>query len=93
MAAMQEGDLVGATVAGRQILITMVYGQYYAFEAHCSHAKQSLATGRLKDYEISCPLHGAKFDIRTGACTKAPADKPIQTFSVLLEGGKVCVVL
>ena len=91
MAALTEGEVVGVRVANQNILLCLVEGQYYAVSATCSHAQQSLINGRLRAFEISCPLHGARFDVRTGACTKAPAQQPIQRFPVVLEAGKVCI--
>lgn len=91
MAALDEGDTVMVQIAGQPILVCLVEGQYYAVSGTCTHARQSLATGRLRGFEISCPLHGARFDIRSGVCTRAPAQTPIQRFPVVLEGGKVCV--
>ena len=91
MAALDEGDVVSVQVANQPLLVCLVEGQYHVVSAVCSHAQQSLAGGRLRGFEISCPLHGARFDIRTGACTRAPAVRPIQRFPVVLEAGKVCI--
>ncbi len=91
MAALGEGDSHMVQVAGQRILVCLVEGQFYAVAGTCSHAGQSLATGKLRGFEVSCPLHGARFDVRSGACTAAPAQSPIQRFPVVLEGGKVCV--
>ena len=86
-----EGEVAAGSVMGEDILLCCVEGQYYAVANRCSHASQRLSTGRLVGHEIRCPLHGASFDVRTGACTGAPAQHPIKTFPVRLEGGKVCV--
>lgn len=91
MAALDEGEMLVVKAQGLDILISLVYGQYYAVEAYCSHARQALATGRLQGYEVSCPLHGAKFDVRNGACTKRPAEVGLRSFPVTLEAGKVWV--
>lgn len=93
MAALTEGQMAPVQVQGEALLICHVDGQYYAVRDQCSHAKQRLSSGRLRGREVSCPLHGARFDVRTGACLAAPATAPVQTFPVLLEGGKVCVEL
>ena len=53
----------------------------------------SLSGGKLRGHAISCPLHGARFDVRTGECLAAPASQPIKSFPVTLEGGKVLVAL
>lgn len=91
IASLSEGDVVQVRVAGQELLVCQVDGGFYAVDARCSHAAQSLAHGRLAGFELKCPLHGASFDIRTGACTRAPATAPIRTFPVILDGGKVCI--
>ena len=93
IAALGEGETTVVRVADKEILLCNVDGQFYAVDAQCSHARQTLATGRLRGYQISCPLHGTRFDVRTGACTAAPAKRPIRSFPVLIEAGKVCVQL
>ena len=93
IAALGEGETTVVKVADTEILLCNVDGQFYAVDAQCSHARQTLATGRLRGYQISCPLHGARFDVRTGVCTAAPAKRPIRSFPVLIEAGKVCVQL
>ena len=91
MAQVAEGDVIPVRVGQQDVLVGMVEGQYFAVSAFCSHARQNLATGRLRGFELSCPLHGARFDVRTGACTRGPAEVAIERFPVVLEGGKVCV--
>ena len=73
------------------VLLCRVDGQFYASINRCSHARQALDAGRLRGYEVICPLHSARFDIRDGSCKAAPATQPIQTFPVMIEGGKVMV--
>lgn len=91
MAELGEGEGVSLKIDGVDVLICQVEGQFYAVHGRCSHAGQSLAGGKLKGFQLSCPLHGARFDVRTGACLAAPAQQPIATFPVTLEGGKVWV--
>jgi 3-phenylpropionate/trans-cinnamate dioxygenase ferredoxin subunit len=93
MAALADGEMIACDVEGVDVLLCRVDGQHYAVSNHCSHARQALATGKLKGYEISCPLHGARFDVRDGRCLAAPASRPIPTFEVTLEAGKVHVTV
>ena len=80
-------------VDGVSVLVCHVEGRYYALHNECTHAGQALHTGKLKGYELKCPLHGGRFDIRTGACQGAPVTEPVKTFPVTLEGGKVNVTV
>jgi len=93
VSALSEGQMVACRAGDREVLVCLVEGQYYALENCCSHAGQRLSSGRLKGYELSCPLHRAKFDVRTGTALSAPATEPIASYPVILEGGKVKVTL
>lgn len=62
-------------------------GEYFAIEDICSHDYAQLSEGNLDGGEITCPLHGARFDVRTGEALSAPAYEPVATFSVRVEGG------
>jgi len=93
MAALSEGESAACQAQGHNILVVCIDGGYFAVDAVCSHAGQSLETGRIRGGEIICPLHGGRFDLRTGACTKQPASEALRTYPVLIEGGKVCVDL
>ena len=54
------------SIMGRVILIANLGGQFYAMDGTCSHQFANLALGSRDGFIITCPLHGARFDIRTG---------------------------
>ena len=90
---MADGEMHACEVDGVDVLLCRVDGEYYAVVDHCSHATQKLSAGRLRGFEVTCPLHGARFDVRDGRCLAAPASQPIRTIPVTLEGGKVNVTV
>jgi 3-phenylpropionate/trans-cinnamate dioxygenase ferredoxin subunit len=55
----------------------------------CSHAYARLDEGRLRGYRLICPLHGASFDVRSGAVMGAPASVPLQSYPVRIVEGRV----
>ncbi|MFH0880177.1 MAG: non-heme iron oxygenase ferredoxin subunit [Lentisphaerota bacterium] len=63
----------------------------FAISAWCSHEKASLLLGEITGGEIMCPLHGARFDLKTGRNLSLPAVRPIKVYEVKLEGGRVLV--
>ena len=68
--------------------------QYYAVEDICSHDGGPLAEGEVIDtYEIECPRHGARFDMRTGEALTMPAFEPIETYEVVIQNGRVCLAV
>lgn len=71
------------------IAVFNIDGELYAIEDVCTHDGGELAGGELHGYEIECPRHGARFDVRTGAVLCAPAYEPIAKFPVKVEDGIV----
>lgn len=72
-------------VEGYYIAVFNVDGNYYAIEDVCSHDDGPVAEGDLYGFEIECPRHGARFDIRNGAVLRMPAVTPILSFPVRIE--------
>ncbi len=74
-------------VGNRQIAICNVKGEFYAIDDVCTHDGGSLDQGDLDGYEIECPRHMARFDVRSGDVTALPAVVPIDTFKLRVSGG------
>ena len=78
-------------VTGTPILVVNLDGDLYALEDRCSHEDFELSAGPFDAAtgEVECVLHGARFDVRTGAALCAPAYEPVAKFPVKLEHGGV----
>jgi uncharacterized protein YbjT (DUF2867 family)/nitrite reductase/ring-hydroxylating ferredoxin subunit len=63
-----------------------VSGQFFATQARCTHRQGLLNEGRLEGSTITCPLHGAQFNVTTGAVLRGPARDPLKTYRVTVEG-------
>jgi 3-phenylpropionate/trans-cinnamate dioxygenase ferredoxin subunit len=81
--------VVAVEAPGRKFLIANAGGSFYAVAERCTHAAWSLANSELRGCEIVCALHGARFDLRTGAPTAAPASKPLQVFPLRVRGDRL----
>lgn len=68
-------------------------GRVYAAADVCPHAGARLSEGALEGTVITCPLHGSQFNVCTGERLRGPADLPIPTHRVEVEGGQVYVVV
>jgi ferredoxin-NADP reductase/nitrite reductase/ring-hydroxylating ferredoxin subunit len=89
---LQEGNLLKVeSAAGKSIVLTMVDGKVYAIDAVCSHEGGPLEDGTLEGYEIECPWHGSKFDVRTGEVKNPPAEIPQSAYEIKIEGDKILV--
>jgi anthranilate 1,2-dioxygenase ferredoxin subunit len=83
---------VEAVVAGHKVLVARLPDGVFAVENRCSHAASELSGGRLKIGRISCPLHGAQFDFRTGASMGGTlAMRGLRTFEVRVTGDDVAL--
>ncbi len=78
---------------GQRIAIYHIGDAFYATTDICTHAYAELSEGYLDgdDCTIECPLHGSRFDIRTGAVLSLPAYEPIATYPVRVEGQDILV--
>lgn len=73
-----------------QIVIFHQDGRLYAISNRCSHARGPLADGTLTDgCIVTCPWHGGRFDIRTGAAVGAPAAMDVPAYEVRVSEGRV----
>ncbi len=57
------------TVANKDILIAKIDNNFYAVNNKCPHMGGSLVDGTLDGSIVTCPRHGATFDLKTGECT------------------------
>ena len=76
-------------VNGRAVAVCNVDGDLYAIDDVCTHDEGSLDQGELEGFEIECPRHGARFDVRSGEVTALPAVLPVDTFKVRMQGEDV----
>lgn len=65
---------------GYAIAVFNLGGQYYAVEDCCTHQGLPLSDGYLEDNIITCPYHGAKFCVKSGAVQCGPAHVDLTTF-------------
>ena len=66
-------------------------GELYAINDICSHEEYSLSAGEIWDHSVECPIHGSRFDLRTGQPNALPAVEPVATYEVEIEGDDVYV--
>jgi len=78
-------------VDGENICIANVEGKYYAIGSICTHEGGPLADGTLEGYEVECPWHGSKFDVRTGEVTNPPASEPEPSYEIKVDGNSILI--
>ena len=89
----RKGKVKTFQVGDHEIALCNVEGTYFATQDLCSHDGGPLGEGELWDYNIECPRHGGRFDVRTGQVTALPPVFPIKTFPVRVEGDDIQVAI
>ena len=88
-----EGEVLGVETAGHSIALYDADGTLYATDNICTHAYACLSDGWLDGEVIECPLHAARFDIRTGKALDPPATEDLKTYPVRVVGEEIQVRL
>ena len=91
VSALTPGEMVMEDIDGDEIVFTEVNGAVYAFNGICSHALGYLDQGELEGYEVLCPLHEGRFDVRTGEVTGGEPTEPIAVYPTRIEDDVVYV--
>lgn len=92
-ADLPEGAKKAKRINDAMVLVCHTKGKLFAVSNVCSHQDKFLHMGRVRNCRITCPLHGAQFDLETGEATCLPATKPIPTYEVRVVDDwiEVCV--
>jgi nitrite reductase/ring-hydroxylating ferredoxin subunit len=68
------------------VAVYNVAGTLFATQDACTHQGGPLSEGQLDGQKITCPLHGSCFDVTSGRVLRGPAQKPLETFRVVVNG-------
>jgi len=89
LAELPSGERLFVEVEGKPIVVFNVAGQLFAIADLCSHDDGPVGEGDLDGYTITCPRHGARFDIRTGRVLHMPAVVDIPAYPVQIRDGMI----
>ncbi len=85
-----NGERLFIEIDGEAIVIFNIAGGYFAIGDVCSHDDGPLGDGEIENrHEVSCPRHGAHFDIRTGKALSLPAVTDIPAYPVRVRGDDI----
>ncbi len=90
---LEPGEAKTVDVEGVSLALFNVDGTYFALANACTHVGGSLGEGALIGKEVTCPLHGAQFDVTCGKALSGPARGDTKSFPVSLVGNDVIVEL
>lgn len=83
LAEVPPGDKKAAKINDTWVLVCHTKDKkLLAVSNWCSHQKKPLVNGRVRNCAITCPVHGAKFNLETGEALNLPATTPIDTYEI-----------
>jgi nitrite reductase/ring-hydroxylating ferredoxin subunit len=65
-----EGSLRAAKLDGQPVVVANAGGELFVMAGHCGHMRTLLHQGKLEGKTLTCPLHGAQYDVETGKVLK-----------------------
>lgn len=88
-----EGVVKSILTSYGAIGITKINGEIIAFQDECTHDGSPFDNAKIEkeNFEIICPRHGARFDLRTGKVTKPPAYEDIEIYKTKIIDNQVYV--
>lgn len=74
------------------LALYQVNGSVFCLEDVCPHAGAILSEGLVEGSVVTCPFHGSQFDVCTGSRLRGPADLPVCSYDLVIEGGRIFLV-
>ena len=91
MSDIPQGQGTVVEVDGNEIAVFNVHGEFYAINNTCTHRGGPLGEGNLQGKVVTCPWHGAQFDVTTGQVVSPPAPTDELSYPTMVEDGGVWV--
>lgn len=88
---LQNDEVMPLTLGDHKLAVYRSEDEYFVTDNVCTHQYALLSDGYLEDGCIECPLHQARFDIRTGKAQCSPATTDLRVYPIKIEDEKVWV--
>ncbi len=83
------GTSVCVELDGEKVALFNVAGTVHAISDTCTHVGGSLSSGQVSESTVTCPLHGALFDLKSGQALGPPASSPVTCYQVRVEENEI----
>jgi len=86
---LKPGQAKAVQVQGETIALFNIGGTYYAIEDTCTHRGGPLSEGAVEGTTVTCPWHGAQFDLTLGKVLSPPAPEGVKSYKVHVQGEEI----
>lgn len=76
-------------VNGTEIALFNIDGHFHAIDNSCTHVGGPLCEGEISGGEVTCPWHGAVFEVATGRAVGPPAMEAVNRYNLRIDGGNI----
>jgi 3-phenylpropionate/trans-cinnamate dioxygenase ferredoxin subunit len=83
------GERLFIEIDQKPMVVFNIGGEFYCIADVCSHDDGPVGEGELEDYDVICPRHGARFDVRDGKVISLPAVVDIPAYPVRVKVGMI----
>ncbi|MBI3319140.1 MAG: non-heme iron oxygenase ferredoxin subunit [Candidatus Omnitrophica bacterium] len=89
LSELKPGHAKSVQVKGCTIALFNIGGTCYAVDDACTHVGGPLSSGEIDGTTVTCPWHGAQFDVTTGKVLGPPAAEGVKPYKVLVQGDEI----
>lgn len=76
-------------VGVNRVLLCHTDNGVFALEDRCTHAFQQLLGGKIEDGIITCPKHGACFDLASGKPVNGVSSRPVKVYQLRVREERI----
>ncbi|MGZ8845998.1 MAG: Rieske (2Fe-2S) protein [Pyrinomonadaceae bacterium] len=85
----QPGQARLVEVNGTEIALFNIQGAFHAIDNTCTHVGGPLCEGEISGSEVTCPWHGAVFEVTSGRAVGPPAMEAVNRYNLRIDGGNI----
>lgn len=76
-------------IGRKMVALFWLDGEVVAYEDLCPHRAGPLSEGEMKNGEVTCPWHQARFELKTGKVLCGPATRSLKRVPVKVDGDSI----
>ena len=89
LSELANGEKLYVEIGDLELVVFNIAGDIFAIGDVCSHDGAPLGEGEIEEFEVVCPRHGARFNIRSGKATELPAVEDIPAYPVRMINNQI----
>jgi len=89
LSELANGEKLYVEIGDLELVVFNIAGEIFAIGDVCSHDGAPLGEGEIEEFEVVCPRHGARFNIRSGKATELPAVEDIPAYPVRMINNQI----